>query len=49
MAELKSALLFGVTKQFKIEIGANKSWFGFIWFGATWFGLVGLVGKFCLE
>ena len=40
MAELESALLFGVTIHFKIKMGANPPgsvWFGFIWFG--WYGL----------
>ena len=40
MAELRSALLFGVSTHFKIKMGANTPgsvWFGFIWFG--WYGL----------
>ena len=40
MAELESALLFGVTIHFKIKMGANTPgsvWFGFIWFG--WYAL----------
>ena len=51
MAELKSALLFGVTIHFKIQIGANSPglvgfglvWLGLVWFGWAWFGLVGMV------
>ena len=41
MDELKSALLFGVTKQFKIEMGANSP--GLVSFGLGWLGLVWLV------
>ena len=40
MAELKSALLFGVTIHFKIEMGANSP--GLVWLGLVqvgWYGL----------
>ena len=55
MDELKSALLFGVTKQFKIEMGANSPGlvsFGLVWLGLVWFGWYGLSlsdeeGNFC--
>ena len=46
MAELKSALLFGVTIHFKIEMGANSP--GLIWFGLVWLGLV-QVGLYGLD
>ena len=45
MAELKSALFFGVTIHFKIKMGANSP--GLVWLGLVWFGLVGMV-KICL-
>ena len=38
MAELKSALLFGVTINFKMKMGPNGP--GLIWFGLVSFGLV---------
>ena len=39
MAELESALLFGVTIHYKIKMGANTP--GLVWFGLVSFGLVG--------
>ena len=47
MAELKSALLFGVTIHFKMKMGPNSP--GSIWFGLVWFCLVGMVWFDCLE
>ena len=41
MAELKSALLFGVTIHFKMKMEAKSP--GLIWFGLAWFLLVGVV------
>ena len=38
MVELKSALLFGVTMQFKMKMGPNSP--GLIWFGLVSFGFV---------
>ena len=40
MAELKSALLFGVTIHFKIEMEANSP--GLVWLGLVQVGLYGL-------
>ena len=46
MAELKSALLFGVTIHFKMKMGANSP--GLILFGLVWLGLV-QVGWYGLD
>ena len=40
MVELKSALLFGVTMQFKMKMGPNSP--GLIWFGMVWLPFVWL-------
>ena len=43
MAELKSALLFGVTIHFEMKMGQTSPglvWFGIVWFGLVQFGLV---------
>ena len=39
MAELKPALLFGVTLHFKMKMGPKSP--GLIWFGLVWFGWYG--------
>ena len=41
IAELKSALLFGVTIHFEMKMGQTSP--GLVWFGIVWFGLVWLV------
>ena len=46
MAELKSALLFGITIQFKMKMEPNCP--GLIWFGLVWLGLV-QVGWYGLD